>query len=654
MTLINQVFDFWTTLSGPLAFTAALVILPGLVVGLAAGLRGFLALGFAPLLSVFAVSVGAIVGGAIGTPWGLGAPAATAAVVAVLALAARGVLRRRLAEVTWLDTPDVTRPSAQATLMALAGALLGAALLLRHARGMLQRPDAFSQTFDNIFHLNLIRYIVAQGDASSLTVTTMTNGPDSTSFYPAAFHGLASLTLQAFPTSMAVATNAVTIVIMAVVWPLSCLTLVLLLTRGDTPTLLATGVLSASFSAFPVLLASFGVLYPNLLGLALLPPVVGLTAQALAVSPVQRITPLGATALGAIGLVTLLIAHPNVVVSLFAIAIAPLLLRIAREARNVVEDGDLPITWVSLAIPVLVLTVILIAWGLMRPPAAEWGPPLDHAGAVFEVLVNGHLGDAPAWVASAFVLVGLAVAVRNRLGWASASWLTVAFLWFVVASLPVSDFRDALTAPWYNDSFRLAALVPTLAVPLAAIGFGAVAAWGLRRARTAGGATAVLGGLLAVLLVGTQFTAAMGKAVEHASLNYALTPKSPLVTTDEYALLMRLPSVVGDAAVVTNPWNGSSMAFALAGVRTTGTHVFTWTSPDESLVNNKLDEVATDKRVCPALERLGAGYALDFGTREIHGGHNPYPGLDALAGARGFKVADREGTAVLYRVTACG
>ena len=117
---------------------------------------------------------------------------------------------------------------------------------------------------------------------------------------------------------------------------------------------------------------------------------------------------------------------------------------------------------------------------------------------------------------------------------------------------------------------------------------------------------------------------------------------------------MRVPAIVGEGAVVaTNPWNGSSMLYALTGIRTTTTHTFYVSTDEQAIIRYELDEIADSPEACAAAQRMGVTHALDFGLREVHGNSNPYPGLLDLADSEGFREVDREGTAVLYELTLC-
>ena len=80
-----------------------------------------------------------------------------------------------------------------------------------------------SQTFDSVFHLNALRYVLETGNASSMTITGMTNGDNPPYFYPAAWHGLASLLIQITGLQLPAAVNVLNLCVAMTVWTLGCM-----------------------------------------------------------------------------------------------------------------------------------------------------------------------------------------------------------------------------------------------------------------------------------------------------------------------------------------------------------------------------------------------------------------------------------------------
>lgn len=645
----------WTASLGPLFLAAALLLLPGLLVALAAGRRGFAAIGLAPALSLTALAVGGILGDLVGVPWGWWTPVATSA---LLALAAWGV-SRLIAR--WSPLPDA--PTGwRAEWPLWTGALVAAALMVRHLRRIQPTPDTFSQLFDNVFHLSLIRFFAENRTGSSLAEGGLTPGSGPW-FYPAAFHDLASLVLLAFPQSIAVATTAAVWVVVALAWPLGCLYLVSRLFPRPTPLVVGAGVLTASLPSFPFVIMSWGVLYPNMLGLALLPAALGLTIEALGLGRGKNYDP-RALLVGALVLPGVALGHPSALLSLFVPATVLLVARTIREI-GAIQSGAAPRSHGVLRVALMVacLPVFAAVWWKARPSEAPWPPEMTRFEAMGQAVLSAPLGPGPAWAVSVLVWIGLVVALRRGQWWLTGSWVGVLVLWLVVTSGPEGDLRDMLTGIYYNDPYRVAALLGVVTLPVAAVGLDAIGTWLMATAsarfreplaRAAGIVAATV--LTAGLLMATQPAPYLTQAVGRVADSYALSDGSWILTTDELALIERLPTVVESGSVIaTNPWNGSSLAYAFTGLPTTTKHVFYDSTPELDAVKNLLDEADTRQaEVCPAVRSLEIQYVLDFGAQELTpSSHNPFAGFDSLADAPGFEVVDREGDAVLYRVDAC-
>ena len=118
----------------------------------------------------------------------------------------------------------------------------------------------------------------------------------------------------------------------------------------------------------------------------------------------------------------------------------------------------------------------------------------------------------------------------------------------------------------------------------------------------------------------------------------------------------RLPELLGpDDVVLVDPWRGGSLAYALTGVNTLPRHLTSYydTSPSLEVLMYYLDEVQTNPVVCPAIEKLGVDYVLNFKSRTILNGPKA-PGMSAIVPRNGFQPVLRIVNTTLYRITACG
>lgn len=653
----------------PLILVAAVfLILPGGLVSVALGLRGLLALAAAPPITVSIAAVLAVLLPYLGIAWSSAAILLGGVVLGLSVAAVRWLRKDRLLSEQLAPRLQLRREA----LWVAASLLVGAALILGQLAIAFGTPESFSQTFDNVFHLNGVRYVLETGSASSLTLSSMASGGASPYFYPAAWHGLAAALIQLTGAPLPVGVNVLNMAVAAVMWPLGCMMLTRVVAGNKPVAVASSSVLSALFSAFPILLLDFGVLYPNFLSVSMLPAALGSVALLCGLANQLPVSPWARFGLPLLLIPGVALAHPNGFMSLLVLSV-PVVgqafwLRYFRKR----EHKDRPRGLALAAVGLLGFAgLFVVLWKFIRPPAdaAFWGPMQSALGAAFEVVTNSAMNRPVAPAVSILMLLGLALCLRRgRSFWILACFAITAILFVIVSGTPINVFRSRITGVWYNDSYRLAALLPLTAVPLAALGVDALAARlramlnGPTRSmaatgRSGRGARPVLLVSAAVLLAGAAVASQLpstAAAVRSARANYQENPDSPLVSTDERSVIDRLPDLVPDDSVIAvNPWTGAAMAYALAGRDTTAKHVLTANSRDVEVLNSRLRSADTVPGVCDAVRATGVRYVLDFGSKEVHGGNHRFPGLENLAESTAFKLVFEQGEARLYELTAC-
>lgn len=702
----------WLPLVPALGVALLVLLVPGLLVTLAARLRGIDAFATAPAVSVGLTAVAAILAPALGLRWALWIPFAAAVPTALVVLLLTLLLRR-------LRLADLPRPRAAGAASAAAdrdgarrapwaralrtapemaefapaswfsreqaawwGAfLIGGALMLRNLKNSLGQPGWFSQTFDASFHLNAIRWIAETGNASSTALTTMTSGGKTPDFYPAAWHDVVSLVFMATGCTVPEATNAVVLVAGAVVWPLSILFLLRSMGRFSLPVVLAAGSVLAGFVAFPLLLMDFGVLYPNYLGLILLPAVLGLVLNLFRVGTVRRTDTAQAVLLGVPSGLGLALAHPNAMMSLLVMALPVLVVRGIRQVRAALAGR---VRWWAAAVQALLVLaawwfVCWFLWGIVRPPASasDWPPGGSDAQAWGEALLNNPIGRYTAqWTLSVLVVVGAVAVLRTRRHvWLLGTYGVVLYYYVCVRWLNFDQDRTWITGVWYNDAYRLAALLPLAGIPLAVVGvqwlldlLTASPAWAAlarraERRRLAGrrvsapALLAVATGLVA--LVVTQSSGPLHRQVEDSFWSYAADADARLVSADELDVLQHVDQYVpAGQTVVVDPWTGGTLVYALADRKASMMHTYANPTPEVAYLNTHLDRARTDPKVCRDLKAIDAQYVLYFGNLEVnlqdHTG--AYSGIRNIpfAGASTAQTVYQKGGAGLLKITACG
>lgn len=682
----------------PTIVVAAMVIfVPGAILARALGARGLVWLAASAPLTVSLVAVGTLGAGAISLTWNPLVLVIFAVASAAIVWGVRGLVATRLAVVRAASAapdahhgrpvpePAVRRSGRQKVaprhttvglvLAGVAGLAFGVASIWGNLTRTFIAPENISQTYDNVHHLSAIRAIVESGNGSALSVGAMIhNGPSG--IYPFAWHNLVSLTLQLIDVPLPVAVNAVNIVIGAMVWTVGAMFLATRVAGTRPAVLLAAGVLAGSFGAFPFLALGWGVLYPNFLAIALLPVFLGLVAEVLQISAKPRTPSLLAAALLVVGAPGLALAHPNIVMALAAFTIPLLLFWLVRLflARR--------FSWQPLSAAVLgvglYLLVFAMAWDRIRPSEAgsHWPPTQSVATALGQALGSFPLQVPISWPVLLLTLLGItAVCVHWRKLWILGAFLVSGMFFVVVSSFPQEALRHNITGVFFNDSNRLAALLPVIALPLMVAGavwvFDVAAERIPSRPRGASStdgptiraqdasarsvATAAVG-VVAILAVGlASQNTSVSTAVQATSDYYASTPDSWLLSSDEAAIIKRAPEhLPADATVIGHPANGGSLIYALDGINTIMPSLASVQSPDVKTIWEHLPEVNENPEVCAAIQKLDAFYILDFGSgRQVSDMRMTIPSSEDLALTPGLTLLDEQGAARLYRIDAC-
>ncbi|WP_224403930.1 DUF6541 family protein [Pseudonocardia sp. ICBG1034] len=670
----------WLSAGPLLALATAWVVLPGLAISLSAGLRGLTALGFAPVLSVGVIAGSAVAAGSWGVPWSRAVPIEATLWLVGVVVAAR-LLYRPLAAWSVVSDPAswmraLRRPWTRGDRdgywvagAAVLGMTLAGLLGLRTVAAGMGSPDALSQTFDANFHYNAVGRILDRANGSALDLSGLVN---ASSPYPAAWHDLVSLLVpHAGPSAaIVIASNIAAAVVSVVVWPLSCLVLVRTVAGRSAALTLVTPVLSVGFLAFPWTLITYGALWPNLIGVALLPAALAAVVRAARPGgpPDIPTDSVGRLFLPLVAVAALALAHPNAVFGLVVLSLPAVLWGVVGSLRRAGSAGTWQVVRVAaiggtslVGIGAALHTMVLSPqFDSMR--SYYWEPERTVREAAVDVLVQSSGGSEPAWALALLVTAGVVASLLR----ARTSWLVPAYL--VVAGLSVvsvTTWSSVWTGVWYNDAPRVEAMVPVIAVPLAAIGLRALALPAAVALRTTAGSLRIEGSrriavtaIVAVVVGGVVATTGGMYRATHADQLAAFYqhPEDVLLRPSVERLLLETGDLVPpDAVVAQNPWAGTSMLRPLTGRRVLFPHLHGEWNPAQELIAQRLRDVANDPAVCGSLAASGVGYVISATpTYKISDPRSSaYPGLDDLDAVPGFELLAREGDAELFRITAC-
>jgi hypothetical protein len=506
--------------------------MPGLVVNLGLGARGFDALGLAPLTSLGVLAIATLMVPAVVGRWSLAAVAVSLLLVILIAVLGR------IAITWWTGRNGPNRPEScgpvlwrvllgyepskrwwvprRRTMWWLGSVGLAAALVAANFVSGVRDPRLPSQTLDAGFHYNAVLSVIRSGFPDGGHVGAA-YGSAATSWYPPLWHDLTALVSSLSGVNVAIGANAVGLAIGGVVWPLSMVWLSSrILPHARQLTILALGLCCGAISLFPYLMLSFGVLWPNVLSLAALPAAIALTLMVLHLmprAPLARddISSAGVTADGAtldegeaaavrrglavgpalswwtvlfvgfLGCVGLFFAHPGALFALgiwafVAVATLSVRLVIASRARGP-RQLRRSLLWLLLG-----WTVTAGLWAAMNLVPAlnsvrnfRWAPQMTMAQGMGEALTLSTVITGAHWAFGAATLWGFYRLLKvPRLRWLLVSYVFVVFLYMLSVGT-TGWFTRELTGFWYDDPQRIAALIPMTAVPMAALGITSAA-----------------------------------------------------------------------------------------------------------------------------------------------------------------------------------
>lgn len=665
---------WWQTLPA-VCTAAALLFIPGYILSRGLGAKGFSSIAFAPLASCGLVGVAGIFGGFTGIPWSVWLLGGVTLLATAAGWGLHYLLRSRLAPVAVSTEPKIL---AWVTLPVVL--LVSAMMVAKRLTSAMGTPDSFAQVYDNIFHLNAIRYIMETGNASTLTMGNMLSGNSGLNIYPSVWHSLAALTAELTSVNVFVAENSLTIAVSALVWPFACVALVRGVLGPRIVPMAVTGVLSASFWIFPYQTIQWGPLFPNTLAYSILPVAILTVAALFGLTKERMANHFTLTAMLLVGVAAMFLTQPNGFSALLAftlpmaVGLAVKTIRLAWRSDRRLRHGVVAVVWIIGA-----AIVFVAMWTALLLGYDDWTPSRTFGEAIKDVLTGGLLGRNFTWLASVLAAAGLATILVRRRGWWLIGCMAVAGLLYVVAAwAEPGPLRHLITGSWYQDPYRLAALVPLFTIVLAATGAdGAVStikravgrltkenkAWFGRQLVSPSARNRAVGGIIVLALVLAAFVPlalqanhkGMKTVTKKISQSWSYDP-GWIVSSPEYELMSRLDEdVPADAVIAVDPFNGGSLAYAISGRQVTQYHLNPAPGKDLALIAQGLDTAAAGSEICRLVTEENIHFVLDFGSFYMLDvpAAKKYPAFVEIRDSPTLKLIDQQDHAKLYEVVGC-
>jgi hypothetical protein len=673
-TAVPLIFSWGDSVLPAIVFVL-LLLGPGALVLLSLGAGYLRAIVFAPIVSVALAGLGGVLLHVLGIRWDLVAFCAMSLVVVIGVLLIRTVVLRAAA---WRIFRPQTRPGWRDPMVAavVLGLVISAVVVVVQYLGPVGGAQNITFNYDTVWHDDVIRHILLTGDASSLDVGLL-DGTAGSHYYPAAWHSLIALTVDATGASLPAAVNASVFVLFAFVWPLNAAVLAVRLFGPSRLVVLGTLVAAPLFAAFPAHFLDYGPLYSNLLSFAILPACVALGVEWLNQLGARRRPPrlAAGVALIAATFVGMIFAQPNSLFTLFVILLPLADVALFRSVR-----GRWPARrWT----PWTLSAVFTIAWvagwiavhdsaPLRRTVSVDWPASLSEAQAFGEFVLQGTVGEFPQVLLVVLVGIGLVVAARRRrIRWLVASYAALGVLYVLDAgnSGGPHSLRDYATGFWYHDSVRLAAATVLLAAPLAGRGFRWVVTLIVTKVPTfqAGRRSALVAVAAAVALVGLSLVADHALLVRRTFLHdSAAIDEFQMLNPAKVAFLREVAATVPEGVRIANdPNDGSGYAYSMFSLPVVfaalpGNWLGSPTT-DQVRVLSSLNTIGSDPSICTVVAREKIGYVLALSAprtadtpRTVIGySAEMWQGVRVDGSTPGFHKILEKGAMSLYKITAC-
>ena len=568
---------------------------------------------------------------------------------------------------------------------AVVGGFLFLFVYLRESAG----ADAVIQSYDNVFHYEVVRALTDSTDWSFLHVSKYPAGSDAAlmvfesggGFYPIGWHIIAALVESFTAVGVPIAANAVNCAFIAFVFPIGVVLLTDTLFPGNKRILIVSAFSALSLGAFPWSLLCSWPLFSNLSSLCMAPAVIAAFVKMTSIGKTPRIDRAVSAALFLVGSCALAVAQPNAIFSC-GVFLAPYCVSVAFGFARA-RDGARPRrSWLvagAVAVAIAIVWVVASSLPPLQGAVQYYWPPISSMwqALVDFILVAYPVQPAQLMAAALIVFGAIRLLVLGQHRWLVLSYLLSGGVYVVAASFGDTYLKHLISGFWYTDPYRTAATVALCSLPLLCVGlcglFGAIVRLVRRVKSLPVQRLLVLGSACALALVNFGPSYEVRGVLEREtafglleSKAWGFTVMSDYATFSEAKrdFLARVRETVGDSLVINQPYDGSLYAYSVSDLNTLYRDISGYGGDDETnlsvAIRTSLDEVASNGVAASAVTQTGAEYVLILERDVEHMSlfyttfePERWQGLLSIDDTTpGFEVVLSEGDMRLYRIVA--
>ena len=683
----------WFSFAASVLACAIVLYVPGFFALKALKMPFLLSLACAPLVSVPLYCVMGIAYAACGVGSSFTSVVAVSGVVlAVVMLIAVGFRQARHKDQASeaLAQWDGARNWGVALLYIAVGVLVGTYVMVMSLDG----PDSVIQTYDNVFHYNLMRAFADSGEWSLLSCSVypadgnISAAVSQFGYYPAGWHVVGAAIISCLGVSVGVASNALNFVLIAVVFPLAlCALMLALFQKKRFPVVVLGAFCCVAVAAFPWVLMLYWPLYPNSASLAILPAILACFIELFSGRLARdRMLPLAATVL--FGIVSLGCVQPNSVFSAVVFLVPFCMYALgAYGMRSSAEGrGHLRGVLASVLFGVFVLVVWAVLFNLpffQGVVTYYWAPVASLGQAFLDAASMKFMGFSAQPIVAVLVVIGIVCTVVSArdVAWLSASYVLACVIFIVAAAMGDTFIKHFVAGFWYTDPYRVAAFAGVFAVPLVALGLYALVCAVGKAAMPLGERPrqAVVGGVSGVLVLAfvalAYFPATLfGRESADTSfdeLKQVSEAQNSIEAANPYdhaeaEFVQEVKDVTPrDAVIINQPYDGSMLAYGLSDLNEYYRDISGYGGAGETgnsvTIREGLSRISTDEAVRKACAEEGASYVMVLEQNEEDQKTGAFPtyqpdqwvGINSITDSTpGFEIVLAKDDMRLYRITA--